>query len=253
MLWICGPAGVGKSTVSWRLYTELASSGVHVAFADSDQLCMCYPAPAGDPGRQHIKALNIGAMIPNLRSAGAQCVIVNGVLGPAGLETGLLPDARVTICRLRASGDSVERRFIARHGRRDDMDELLQEIRDEVRLMDESSFADACVDTTDVPAGDVPGLVRAACKDWPGFTGRLEEAAGRLSVRRGLAIGGRELAGARRPPPRSVRRVPHRCRRPSRASCRGNRPVGRRRRGHRHNQPLTGRVSRHNPQCHRLA
>jgi hypothetical protein len=71
------------------------------------------------------------------------------------------------------------------------MGELLQEIRDEVRLMDESSFADACVDTTDVPAGDVPGLVRAACKDWPGFTGRLEEAAGQLFVRRGLAIGGR--------------------------------------------------------------
>ncbi|HEX8007529.1 MAG TPA: hypothetical protein VF482_14010 [Trebonia sp.] len=61
VLWICGPAGVGKSTVSWRLYTELASSGVHVAFADSDQLCMCYPAPAGDPGRQHVKALNVGA------------------------------------------------------------------------------------------------------------------------------------------------------------------------------------------------
>jgi hypothetical protein len=78
VLWICGPAGVGKPTVSWRLYTELASSGVHVAFADSDQLCMCYPAPAGDPGRQHVKALNAGAMISNFGSAGAQCVIVNG-------------------------------------------------------------------------------------------------------------------------------------------------------------------------------
>lgn len=191
VLWICGPAGVGKSTVSWRLYTELASSGVHVAFADSDQLCMCYPAPPGDPGRQHVKALNIGAMIPNLRSAGAHCVIVNGVLGPAGLETGLLPDARVTICRLRASGDSVERRFTGRHGRRDDLDELLQQIRAEIGVMDESSFADVCVDTTGVPVGDVPGLVRAACKDWPGFTGRLAAPAGQLSVQRGPAIGGR--------------------------------------------------------------
>jgi alkanesulfonate monooxygenase SsuD/methylene tetrahydromethanopterin reductase-like flavin-dependent oxidoreductase (luciferase family) len=26
VLWICGPAGVGKSAVSWRLYAELASS-----------------------------------------------------------------------------------------------------------------------------------------------------------------------------------------------------------------------------------
>jgi predicted ABC-type ATPase len=191
VLWLCGPAGVGKSTVSWRLYTELASSGVHVAFADTDQLCMCYPAPAGDPGRQRLKALNVGSLIPNLRSAGAQCVIVNGVLGPAGVETRLLPDARVTICRLRASAGDIERRFTARHGRRDDTGKLLQEIRDEIRLMDESSFADASVDTTAVPADRVPGLVRAACKDWPGFTGRLEQAAGQLPVQPGPAVGGR--------------------------------------------------------------
>ena len=183
VLWICGPAGAGKSTVSWRLYEELARSGVRVAFADSDQLCMCYPAPAGDPGRQHIKALNVGAMIPNFSVAGAQCVIVNGVLGPAGLETSLLPCARVTICRLRASPGDIEERFIARHGPGAGTDELLREIRDEVRLMDGSSFADACVDTTGVPAGDVPGLVRAACQDWPGFTGRLEEQAGQPPAR----------------------------------------------------------------------
>jgi hypothetical protein len=123
VLWVCGPAGVGKSTVSWQLYTELADVGVHVAFADSDQLCMCYPAPPGDPGRQHVKALNVGSMISSFRSAGARCVIVNGVLDPVGLETELLPDADVTICRLRARGDEVEGRFIAKHGQRDDMDE----------------------------------------------------------------------------------------------------------------------------------
>jgi hypothetical protein len=113
VLWICGPAGVGKSTAAWRLYTELADSGVHVAFIDSDQLCMCYPAPAGDPGRQHVKALNVGSLIRNFRSAGARCVIVNGVLGPAGLASWLLPEARVTVCRLasqpRRGGAAVHR------------------------------------------------------------------------------------------------------------------------------------------------
>jgi hypothetical protein len=43
-------------------------------------------------------------VISGFRAAGARCVIVNGVLDPAGLETGLLPDADVTICRLRAGG-----------------------------------------------------------------------------------------------------------------------------------------------------
>ena len=191
VLWLCGPAGVGKSTVSWQLYAELAGSGGHVAFADSDQLCMCYPAPAGDPDRQHLKQLNIGSVIRNFRSAGARCVIVNGVLGPAGLATWLLPEARVTVCRLRADADEVQRRFTARDGHRDGMEGLLREVRDDIRRMDESTFADACVDTTGIPAADVPGLVRAACRDWPGFTGRLEEAGDQVPVPPGPAVGGR--------------------------------------------------------------
>jgi RecA/RadA recombinase len=191
VLWICGPAGVGKSTASWQLYTELADCGGHVAFADTDQLCMCYPAPAGDPGRQHVKALNAGSVIGNFRIAGARCVVVNGVLGQAGLAHELLPAARVTVCRLRAGGGEVERRFTAKHGHQDGLDALLREVRDEIRLMDESGFADGCVDTTGVPPGDVPGLVRAACKDWPGFTGHLEEAIGQVPVQPGPAVGGR--------------------------------------------------------------
>jgi hypothetical protein len=176
--------------VSWQLYTELASAGVHVAFADSDQLCMCYPAPPGDPGRQYVKAANVGSMIGNFRSAGARCMIVNGVLGAAGLDTGLLPDADVTICRLRADSDSVRQRFTARHGQRDDTGELLREINDEIRVMDESSFADVCVDTTSVSAADAGGLVRAACAGWPGFTGHLAEAAGQGRVEQAAASGG---------------------------------------------------------------
>jgi hypothetical protein len=145
-------------------------------------------------------------MISGFRSAGAQCVIVNGVLGPAGLKTGLLPDARVMICRLRASAGEIERRFIARHGRRDDTGGLPQEVRDEIRLMDQSGFAGACVDTTGVPAGDVPGLVRAACQDWPGFNGRLRSANGqfpsslaRLSAVAALITG--PVGGCPRPVP----------------------------------------------------
>ena len=191
VLWLTGPAGVGKSTVSWQIFTELAQAGIPAAFVDTDQLCMCYPAPPEDPSRQHLKALNVGAMISNLRSTGARCVIVNGVLDQAGLETGLLPGADVTICRLRADYDAIERRFLAKHGQRDDMDELLQEIRDEIRLMDESSFADASVDTTEVPAGDVAGLVRAACKDWPGFTGDFQDANGQFSLQQYPPVSGR--------------------------------------------------------------
>ncbi|MGH3406998.1 MAG: hypothetical protein ACRDRJ_31520 [Streptosporangiaceae bacterium] len=187
VLWVCGPPGVGKSTVSWQLYTELAGAGVPVAFADSDQLAMCYPAPAGDPGRQHVKALNVGSVIPGFRSAGARCVIVNGVLDAGGLDTALLPGAEVTICRLRADAGEVERRLLGR----DERGSLAGlRIGDQIGRLDDSRFADACVDTTGVLADDVAGLVRAACPDWPGFTGDLRDAAGQPAHRPGPPSGG---------------------------------------------------------------
>ena len=83
VLWITGPAGVGKSTVSWLLFNELAGSRTRAAFADADQLCMCYPAPPDDPGRDRIRARNASAVIGNYQAAGARCVIVNGVVDPA--------------------------------------------------------------------------------------------------------------------------------------------------------------------------
>jgi hypothetical protein len=97
----------------------------------------------------------------------------------------------VTLCRLRASPGEVERRLTARQGHGDGTDELPREVRNEIRLMDASSFADACVDTTGVPAMDVPRLVRAACADWPGFTGRLEDPGGQVPDQPGPAAGGR--------------------------------------------------------------
>jgi hypothetical protein len=131
---------------------------------------MCYPAPAADPGGRQIKAQNLGAMIGNYRAAGARYLIVNGVVDPVlGVHSDLLPRAALTLCRLRAGRDEVARRFIARHGQRDDMEELLREVRDEADRMDAGNFADACVDTSGVPAARVAGLVRDSCRDWPGF------------------------------------------------------------------------------------
>lgn len=174
VLWLCGPSGVGKSTVSWQLFTELAAAGMHVAFADTDQFCMCYPPPPGDPDRNYVKALNVGSVIRSFRIAGAHCLIANGVLDPAGVQTELLAEADVTICRLRARGEEVERRLIGKLGdEAAGLEEWLRQTRDEVGLMDRSSFADALVDTTGLPASEVAAAVRAACRDWPGFAGDL--------------------------------------------------------------------------------
>lgn len=171
VLWITGPAGVGKSTVSWQLFTGLAASGTPTAFADADQLCMCYPARLDDPGRDRIRARNAGVVIRNARAAGARRVIVNGVVDPGlGVQRDLLEPATVTVCRLRADRDEVVRRLTGRQPGSDaDAADLARQVRDDYDRMDASSWADLCVDTTGVPAAEVARLVRDRGRDWPGF------------------------------------------------------------------------------------
>jgi predicted ABC-type ATPase len=170
VLWLCGPAGVGKSTVSWQLFTELSRAGVQVAFADTDQLGMCFPPPLEDPTCEHLKARNVGAMIPNYQAAGAKCVIFGGSVDPvAGVRRELMPGADVTVVRLRAEHEEVVRRFVERGEHWEDLNLMIQEVRDEAEGMDESGFANACIETTGIPADRVASLVRDSCRDWPGF------------------------------------------------------------------------------------
>jgi len=151
---------------------------VHVAFADADQFCMCYPAPDGDPEREQFKAQNIGALVPRYRAAGAHCVIVNGVIDPhRDLYTTLMPQARVMFCRLRAERDELSQRLTRRDGGSDDLRESLAQALSEADAMDASSFADVSVDTTGLDEDEVAGHVRERCRDWPGFR------AGRAMVR----------------------------------------------------------------------
>lgn len=176
VLWLTGPAGVGKSTVSWQIFTELTQHGVHAAFADTDQFGMCYPAPPGDPGRERIKARNVGAVVPRYRAAGAQCVIANGVVDPAaGVHRNLMPQAAVTVCRLGADREELERRFTARHGSGDGFGQALRETLSEADAWDASEFADVCLDTSGLTAIEVTRLIRDSCRDWPGFSGTLPD------------------------------------------------------------------------------
>jgi broad-specificity NMP kinase len=177
VLWVTGPGGVGKSTVSWQIFSELTHRGVRAAFADTDQFCMSYPAPPADPRRERLKAQNLGAMVPRYRAAGAQCVIANGILDPVvGVLSDLMPQAAVTVCQLRADRQELTRRFIERDGSDSDAGQRLAETLDEADAMDASLLADVYIDTSARTASEVSKLVRGSCHDWPGFSGRLPQA-----------------------------------------------------------------------------
>jgi shikimate kinase len=198
VLWITGPMGVGKSTASWQLFTELAASGTRTAFADADQLCMCYPAPPDDPGRDLFRARNAAVVIRNCQAAAAQRVIVNGVVDPVlGVRHDLLEQAAVTVCRLRADPDEVVRRFAGRQRSGGGVaDDLARQVRDECGRMDAGDFADVCVDTTGVPAGEAVRLIRDRCRGWSGFSavrglpGTAPDSQGSLAASQARGCGG---------------------------------------------------------------
>ncbi len=172
VLWLYGASGVGKTTVTWGLFVQLAGEGVPTGYVDIDQLGMCYapptpqhwaPEPADDPGRHRLKARTLDAVVANFRDAGARCVLVPGVTDPVrGVQTDLVPHAALTTCRLRAEPAELGRRLAARGSPSDD---LAQELA-YADALDRAFATEACVDTTGLTVAEVVDRVRAPT-GWP--------------------------------------------------------------------------------------
>ncbi|MCK2241522.1 MULTISPECIES: AAA family ATPase [unclassified Crossiella] len=154
VLWLCGPSGVGKSTVGWEIHTQLPGTG----YVDTDQLGLCSPVPADDPANHRIKAANLAAMLPAYRTVGREGLIVSGILENATVArryTGALPGAAVTLCRLRVRATELRDRI----HRRGWLTELAEAAVREAEAMDRNDFADLCVDTTGLSTVAVARLV----------------------------------------------------------------------------------------------
>jgi hypothetical protein len=174
-LWLYGASGVGKTTVTWELFVRLAGEGVPAGYIDIDQLGMCYaqptpghwaPEPAEDPGRHRLKARALDGVVANFCDAGARCVVVPGVVDPIrGVDTELVPQAALTICRLRAEPADLGRRLAARGNPTDDLAAELPY----GEALDRAFGTDPCVDTTGLTVAEVVDRVRALT-GWPDLT-----------------------------------------------------------------------------------
>jgi adenylylsulfate kinase-like enzyme len=113
VLWLCGTTGVGKSTVGFRVYVNVLSSGVPAAYVDVDQVGFCSTAPSDD----RVRARNLAALWRNFRHAGARVAVVVGPVATrseaAFFERALAP-ATFTWCRLHAGGEELTRRILSR-------------------------------------------------------------------------------------------------------------------------------------------
>jgi hypothetical protein len=184
ILWLCGPAAIGKSTVGWQVYQQVRRSGVNAAFVDLDQIGFHRPVPAGDPGNHRLKAANLAALWRTFRASGAECLIAVGPLDRPELVaayTAALPAATITLCRLHASRRVLADRVALRgRGRTPTWglagDELigqpparLRRIADRAALILDAldGVGDLRVDTDDRPADEIATEILGRT-GWPG-------------------------------------------------------------------------------------
>ena len=167
-LWLCGPMGVGKSSVGWEIFTQLTNSGVKAGYADADQLGLCYPAPEDDPVNHRVKSRSVGAVYRNFRDAGARCFILSGSassLEEARMYSGQIAGADLTICMLRAEPGVIKERFLQRGWSPHLVDEAIREVAE----LERAKFADLRVDTSDRSVNEVARMVRDQADNWPGL------------------------------------------------------------------------------------
>jgi adenylylsulfate kinase-like enzyme len=181
-LWLCGPSGVGKSTVGWEIFSQLARAGSATAYVDADQLGLCYPAPADDPQNHRTKARNLGAVWAAFRTAGVDAMVLSGGVGSDQLVRAYVdqvPGAAITLCRLRADHTTLTDRFV----RRGWMPQLADEAVVDADDLDRLDFADLCVDTDGLSITEVGTLVRDRADGWPAPSGtRVTRVAGPADV-----------------------------------------------------------------------
>lgn len=158
VFWVCGASGAGKSVAAWALFKALAADGVRVAYVDIDQLGMLYPASGDDPERHRLKEEALVALLPGYASAGAQVLVVSGVLDPdVGPAAGLAAGADLRLCLLSADPATLRERIRARGWDEEDADEAVAE-NDALRG---ASFLDGAVETAGLSVAETVARLRA--------------------------------------------------------------------------------------------
>jgi hypothetical protein len=166
--------------VAWEIYTSLTSRGIGATYVDTASLGFCSPLPDDDPS---LVAANLAAIWPTFEAAGAEFLIVAGVVVSAEQRKryeAAVPGADLTLCLLRARPRTLAERVI-RRGRAEGADSAgaatgltLERLRENgasagrfAALLDSRGIEDFAVDTDGVTVPDVARSVLAAVGDWP--------------------------------------------------------------------------------------
>lgn len=113
LLLITGPAGVGKSTLSWELSAQLAAAQVSHAAIETDELDRVFPRPDPveldriQPGTIDVSSINLAAVWSTYRALGHTHLIMSGVMMHLDFDKrwilSAIPEAQITIVRMVAA------------------------------------------------------------------------------------------------------------------------------------------------------
>ncbi len=157
ILLVTGPAGVGKSTLCWEMGAMLAEAGVaHVAI-ESDELDRVFPKPGAEelallaPGARDVSQLNLAALWRTYHALGHTRLIMSGVMLHVAFDKGwilaAIPEARITVVRLRARDESLRERLARRETGAGRDAQIERSLRQAKRIAGEDAAAFLVVDT----------------------------------------------------------------------------------------------------------
>ena len=184
ILWLCGPTGVGKSTIGWEMFMRAWSDGHRAALIDLQQIGFLEPVSADDPDNHRLKARNLASLWSRMRSDGAECLVVVGAVDDHDqlhVYSDALPAAKLTLVRLHAGHDQLAERIIRRgdgEGPRIPGDRLCDRDAAELAQIADRAATDAArlactgigdvvIDTDRQTVDQVTDALRRRIGDWP--------------------------------------------------------------------------------------
>ena len=163
-LFLNGTVGSGKTTTADEVGSLLRDRATPYAIIDLDWLRNAWPPPSDDPFHQDLELQNLAAVASNFRRAGAERLILAGVIesGTARLRYGEAVGVPLTVCRLIVPLPRLRTRIIARHRAGPERDWHLARAGELDAILDAAQVDDVTVDVDDHPPRAVAAeVVRA--------------------------------------------------------------------------------------------